>query len=195
MDKLIPEVAELANELLRQCKAKGIPIKITETWRSPERQAELYKQGTTQIKTMGMHYYGVAFDVCVDSLALGAYNPDILREVGKIGKSLGLTWGGDWKTLVDMPHFQLDKYGDQNALAKKYGTYEKFMEENAMTYEKFVEYQKRYEKERGEKPVSDYAKQDWDGLTAAKVFDGSRPRDYVVRQDLAVILKRTGAVK
>jgi hypothetical protein len=69
------------------------------------------------------------------------------------------------------------------------------MEEFEMSYEKFCEYQKQYEKERGEKAVSDYAKQDWDSATKSKVFDGTRPRDYVVRQDLAVILKRTGVVK
>jgi peptidoglycan L-alanyl-D-glutamate endopeptidase CwlK len=27
--------------------------------------------------------------------------------VGKIGKDLGLEWGGDWKTMKDLPHFQL----------------------------------------------------------------------------------------
>jgi hypothetical protein len=68
------------------------------------------------------------------------------------------------------------------------------MEEFEMSYEKFCEYQKQYEKERGDKPVDAWAKADWDGLTAAKVFDGTRPQDPVKREELAAVLKRTGAV-
>ncbi|RDH97011.1 M15 family metallopeptidase [Caldimonas thermodepolymerans] len=30
-------------------------------------------------------------------------------KVGAIGRSLGLEWGGDWKTFKDRPHFQLPK--------------------------------------------------------------------------------------
>ena len=26
--------------------------------------------------------------------------------LGTIGKNLGLEWGGDWKNIVDRPHFQ-----------------------------------------------------------------------------------------
>jgi len=27
--------------------------------------------------------------------------------IGKLGKKQGLVWGGNWKTIVDKPHFQL----------------------------------------------------------------------------------------
>lgn len=30
----------------------------------------------------------------------------VYAALGAIGKSMGLTWGGDWKSLVDRPHFE-----------------------------------------------------------------------------------------
>jgi peptidoglycan L-alanyl-D-glutamate endopeptidase CwlK len=29
------------------------------------------------------------------------------RAVGVLGTDLGLEWGGNWKTIIDQPHFQL----------------------------------------------------------------------------------------
>jgi peptidoglycan L-alanyl-D-glutamate endopeptidase CwlK len=29
------------------------------------------------------------------------------KAVGVLGADLGLEWGGNWKTIVDQPHFQL----------------------------------------------------------------------------------------
>lgn len=34
-------------------------------------------------------------------------NIEILRKISSVGKSIGLEWGGDWKSIVDNPHFQL----------------------------------------------------------------------------------------
>ncbi len=36
-----------------------------------------------------------------------ARNIEILKKIAPVGKSLGLEWGGDWKSIVDNPHFQL----------------------------------------------------------------------------------------
>lgn len=32
-------------------------------------------------------------------------------KVGAIGVSIGLEWGGNWKSLTDRPHFQLPRLG------------------------------------------------------------------------------------
>ena len=32
---------------------------------------------------------------------------DVWNEMGKIGKSFGFSWGGDWKGFVDKPHFEM----------------------------------------------------------------------------------------
>ena len=29
------------------------------------------------------------------------------KAAGVLGRDLGLEWGGNWKTMVDQPHFQL----------------------------------------------------------------------------------------
>lgn len=36
-----------------------------------------------------------------------ARNIKILKEIALVRKSIGLEWGGDWKSIVDNPHFQL----------------------------------------------------------------------------------------
>lgn len=119
MLKTNPELEEKMNELERLCIEQGINIRITETIRSVDRQNELYAKGRTTPGNVvtnakgsdynSMHQWGIAFDVCINEVE-NAYNIEKLRQVGEIGKSIGLEWGGDWKDFVDMPHFQLAGY-------------------------------------------------------------------------------------
>lgn len=84
----------------------GLRIRVFETYRSKERQASLYQQGRTKIKTNGMHHFGVAADVVYrDSKNNPIWKGD-WKKLGQIGKKIGLYWGGDWKDFVDSPHFQ-----------------------------------------------------------------------------------------
>lgn len=62
--------------------------------------------------------------------------------------------------------------------------------EDDMTYDKFKEYMQKYEQERGEQQASSWAKTAWDSAVSAGVFDGTRPRDPLTRQELAVIKSR-----
>lgn len=83
------------------------------------------------------HQWGIAADIYLDMDIDGdgkksddAFNnaTKFFNKVGEIGKKLGLEWGGDWKSLVDMPHFQLPDWGSTTAnLKKKYGTPDKFI--------------------------------------------------------------------
>ena len=44
-----------------------------------------------------------------------------------MGKEIGLEWGGDWRTPVDKPHFQLPYWGSTTEKLKKdYKTPEEF---------------------------------------------------------------------
>lgn len=108
---LRPRVFRTANTLIEIMDIIGQPIRITEGLRTMERQTELYNQGrTTSGKIVtnakageSFHNYGVAFDVVFTK---AGYNGD-WETLGKIGKALGLEWGGDFKGLVDKPHFEM----------------------------------------------------------------------------------------
>lgn len=115
LDKLHPYVKELAEKLLAKCKEAGIKIIITETLRSKERQQQLYNQGRTtpgKIVTNAkpgdsIHNYGLAFDIVPVENGKALWNRyDLFKKVGKIGVGLGLTWGGNWRSFKDYPHFQ-----------------------------------------------------------------------------------------
>lgn len=65
-----------------------------------------------------MHNYGLAFDICLelDGKIISwdvdkDFDDDRIAdwmEVVDVFKALGFKWGGDWKTLKDMPHFEVD---------------------------------------------------------------------------------------
>lgn len=60
--------------------------------------------------------------------------------------------------------------------------------EDDMSYEKFSEYMKRYEAERAAQPASDWAKA---GLAKAKakgITDGTRPKSYATREEVAQMM-------
>ncbi len=115
INELHPKVKELALKLLEKCKEEGLNIKIGETYRTVARQDELYARGRTapgRIVTYARgntkssyHQWRLAFDV-FQNVKGDAYNINVLKKVGKIGRELGLEWGGDWKSFRDYPHFQ-----------------------------------------------------------------------------------------
>lgn len=112
---LHPEVKPYARALVRAAAAQGITIKVISGNRTYEQQNALYEQGRSKpgpivTKVRGghsNHNFALAFDIGV--FDEGRYLPesDLYKVVGAIGRSLGLEWGGDWRTFVDQPHFQL----------------------------------------------------------------------------------------
>lgn len=110
---LHPKVQELCFKLLDKCAEEGLNVGVFETYRTDERQQYLYTQGNTTVKTRGAHGFCVAFDiVCKDSKGNWTWDTsdkivkNTFYRVGELGQSLGLEWGGAWKTFVDLPHFQ-----------------------------------------------------------------------------------------
>ena len=86
---------------------------ITEGLRTKERQAQLVKEGKSQTMN-SYHLRGKAIDIVVyiDNKVtwdLKYYNEvaNLVKDIA-MKKGLKVTWGGDWKTLVDGPHFQLE---------------------------------------------------------------------------------------
>ena len=52
-------------------------------------------------------YFGIAFDIGVFEGGRYLDESPAYKAVGAIGMKLGLEWGGNWKTIVDQPHYQL----------------------------------------------------------------------------------------
>ena len=146
--ELHPNLQGKIKELEKKCADKGIKIGIGECVRTVAEQDALYAKGRTIAGSVvtnakgssysSMHQWGVAFDfyLIMDVDGDGKTSDDafndatgLFNEVVKIGKSIGLEWGGDWKTIKDKPHFQLPDWGSTAALLKKkYGTPKRFME-------------------------------------------------------------------
>jgi peptidoglycan LD-endopeptidase CwlK len=112
--KLQPLVQRKAQALVESMGLLGLPIRITEGFRSIERQNELYAQGRTtpgQIVTnakggQSFHNYGVAVDFVFRN---GGYNvPEShWQTLGHVAKLEGFEWGGDWVGFKDRPHVEL----------------------------------------------------------------------------------------
>ena len=88
-------------------------FKVIEGIRTLARQKELYAQGFT--KTLkSYHLRGKAVDIAVIidgkvTWDFKFYKPvadHIKQEARKLGYII--TWGGDWKTFKDGPHFQIE---------------------------------------------------------------------------------------
>lgn len=103
---------------LARCEAAGLNVLITNTLRDDEYQAKLYAQGrttpgeiVTNSKTTTFHGTGLAFDICKNVKGHEYDDLAFFSDCAKIGKEIGFSWGGDWKSFVDRPHFQWDNSG------------------------------------------------------------------------------------
>jgi uncharacterized repeat protein (TIGR02543 family) len=127
--QLHPVLQQKIAELQELCSKKGLKIGISECLRTVEEQNELYAQGRTKPGNIvtnangstysSMHMWGTACDFYRND-GKGAYydNDGFFTKVGKLGQSIGLEWGGSWKSIVDKPHFQLPDWGSTPTLLK-----------------------------------------------------------------------------
>lgn len=113
---LQPEVAELAKKMIELAKEDSINILVVSGYVSPARQDSLYALGRTRPGSIvtnikggqSSHNKGLAFDVVpYKNNQVEWDNKEAYKKLGEIGHKLGLTWGGDWKSFKDYPHFEL----------------------------------------------------------------------------------------
>lgn len=96
------------------CAKVGCDVKIISGTRSYMEQDALYAKGrTTPGKKVtnaaaghSNHNFGIAFDIGIFRGKEYFGEHPLYNELGTLGKSLGLEWGGDWK-FVDEPHYQI----------------------------------------------------------------------------------------
>lgn len=139
-EHLHPELQVICEKFLNYCQLAGLNVKITDTLRTKAEQDALYAQGRTTAGSIvtnvkypnSAHNWGVAFDIC-QNIKGREYDDsgNFFAKCGKIGESLGLTWGGSWKSFQDKPHFELKRFmpdGSTKWLRETYGDPAQFME-------------------------------------------------------------------
>ena len=115
LSDLSPKVAAMCSEFINRCKAEGIDVIITSTYRDAESQNALYAQGRTEPGRkvtnakagQSYHNWRVAFDFCPIVNGKCQWNDAALFiRCGEIAESVGLEWAGRWKKFNEMAHCQ-----------------------------------------------------------------------------------------
>jgi len=92
----------------------GLDVRIISALRSYAEQDAIYAQGRTtpgRIVTnaragFSNHNFGLSVDIGIFKGKAYLDDHPLYDELGPLGESLGLEWGGRWKKIVDKPHYQ-----------------------------------------------------------------------------------------
>lgn len=104
---------KLVNLMTEVLKKSPYDFGITEGIRTLEKQREYVRTGKSQTMN-SYHLNGRAVDIVVYKDGKVTWDLKYYKEIADIvketavEKGLKITWGGDWKTLVDGPHFQIE---------------------------------------------------------------------------------------
>ena len=114
ISELTEQAQKACNLFMSKCKAKGLKVLITETYRSQERQNYLYEQGRNRVGKVvtwtksSRHTSRRAWDICKNVKGQEYSDSNFFKQCGEIAAELGITWGGIWKSSPDTPHFEID---------------------------------------------------------------------------------------
>ena len=196
VSELTPKAQEACRAFLRLCGEQGLKVRITETYRSQQRQNELYAQGRTKPGKVvtwtknSRHTSRRAWDICQDVKGK-EYDTSsgFFAKCGKIAARLGIAWGGTWET-PDMPHFEI---ANSWTIPKDYIEEEREMEE---LKKQIAELAAQIGDIKAQLPkVYHYTADvpDWGRATVQKLLDkgifaGAAPDDLNLSEDLLRIL-------
>lgn len=109
-----PRIVAFLSAAKSLAAARGLDVRIISGLRSYAEQDALYAKGrtlpgprvTNARAGYSNHNFGLAIDLGI--FRGKEYLPDhaLYTELGPLGESLGLEWGGRWKKIVDEPHYQ-----------------------------------------------------------------------------------------
>lgn len=112
VDSRLVKVVERASEIIAELN-NGLGFIVTEGVRTEARQAELFKAGAT--RTMkSYHLVGKAVDLAATVGGEVRWFMPLYRTLSEAMKkaakeqNVTITWGGDWVTFKDGPHFQIE---------------------------------------------------------------------------------------
>lgn len=109
IESLNPKTRILATVLLSKAKDEGIIFNITSTLRDAEYQNLLFKSYPKVTNAKGnesYHNYGDAFDVAIIKNKKISNDKNDYYKLSLIAKNIGLSWGGDFKSINDFGHFE-----------------------------------------------------------------------------------------
>lgn len=119
LNELHPVVKAAAESALAECKAQGLDVLVTCTYRTPDEQNALYAQGRSKpgpIVTNARAYQSMHnFRCALDLVPLIHGKPDwdgshsSWHKIADIFKAHGFEWGYDWPRFKEMPHFQITR--------------------------------------------------------------------------------------
>ena len=180
------------------CKEVGLPVLITETVRDDEYQRYLadngYASKTATRPTFHSVKAGLAFDICKNVKGHEYDDLSFFDRCGQIAKQVGFSCGCYWKSFKDRPHIQWDAHGKYNGSMILAGKYPPEMEEymDQATFNKMAD---AYLAQLRTKPVSTWAKDDWEKAKADKITDGTAPQGLITRQEVATMINRANNAK
>lgn len=108
---LEPITRQLVQQIIESAGQMGISLMIFETFRSQARQQELFNNGATKLRKVGVHNYGLACDIVRVIGGEASWKGDF-SFLGQLAHSGGLIWGGDWGNpgikhdFIDAVHVQ-----------------------------------------------------------------------------------------
>lgn len=118
---LEPVTSAAVQKIIADSRVLGFEMMVFETFRSQARQLQLFAQGVTKLKTVGVHNYGLACDIVKVVGGEPSWKGDF-SFLAHLARKYGLIWGGDWgapgqhHTFVDSVHVQRCCIGRQPAL-------------------------------------------------------------------------------
>jgi peptidoglycan L-alanyl-D-glutamate endopeptidase CwlK len=101
--------------------AQGIELVSTETYRSSQRQQQLFDEGKTQLRLVGVHHYGLALDFAKRIGGKESWEGD-WTFMGPLAAAHGAVAGADWgepekpHTFRDWDHLQGVTIAEQKGL-------------------------------------------------------------------------------
>lgn len=118
LGKLYPDFKQRVIKIVEEMDKEGFSIFIVETYRSYQAQDELFALKATKAKGgQSYHNFGLACDVAFRSPEPYSGNHP-WGLLGKVSKSFGCEWGGDFKSFPDRPHIQKTYGFDHTELHK-----------------------------------------------------------------------------
>lgn len=191
---------------LALCRAAGLKVLVTQTLRDDEYQARLYAQGrtapgkiVTNSKVTTFHGAGLAFDICQNVKGQEYSDRDFFARCAAIAKRVGFSWGGDWRSFPDLPHFQWDERGSYRfSRTRGPAVMPAYEEDDMITVESIkamddaaaLALAERLQAALGAQEQGGTVGKELDEAKALGITDGKRPKAFCTRAQAAVMVKR-----